>query len=74
MNVVSLVPDYVSENHPGISSLAVGIMLTAYQFVIFIFVPVLGDKLSSIGRRRVVKIAFITVSLSTVAFAFASFC
>ena len=69
-----MVPDYVSVNHPGISSLAIGIMLASYQFVIFILAPVLGDKLSSIGRKRAIKVAFITLSLSTVVFAFASFC
>lgn len=74
MNVCTLVPDYVKDNHPNISSLAVGILFASYQLLILILAPILGDYLTVIGRRKTIIHGFTVVSLATVGFAMASFC
>ena len=74
MNVCTLVPDYVKDNHPQISSLAVGILFASYQLLILILAPILGDYLTAIGRRKTIIHGFTVVSLATVGFAMASFC
>lgn len=74
MNVCTLVPEYVEEKHPDIDSFAIGVMFASYHALILLLAPILGDKLSSIGRRRAVIIGFVTMTFATVAFAMASFC
>ena len=74
MNVCTLVPDYVKDKHPRITSLAVGIMFAAYQLLILILAPILGEKLSVLGRRSALLYGFVVLSLATVSFAMASFC
>ena len=69
MNVSTLVPDYVEDNHSKISSLAVGIMFASYQFVFLIVAPVLGDVLPKFGRRRAILYGSFLISASTVVFA-----
>ena len=72
MNVCTLVPDYVEDNHPQISSLEVGILFAMYQLFIMILAPILGDYCAVIGRRKTIIYGFVIVSLATVVFAMAS--
>ena len=69
MNISTLVPDYVKEKHPNISSLAVGIMFASYQLTFLIVAPALGDMLPKFGRRRAILYGSILISLATVVFA-----
>ena len=59
----------MDENHPRISSLAVGLMFASYQFVFLIITPVLMDILPKFGRRRAILCGSCFMSAATVAFA-----
>ena len=69
MNISTLVPDYVEENHPKISSLAVGFMFASYQLMFLILAPILGDVLPKFGRRRAILCGSFLISAATVVFA-----
>ena len=72
MNISTLVPTYVDENHKKISSLAVGIMFAAYQLTTLIVAPVLGDNLPRIGRRKAILIGVLVIPVATTLFALAA--
>lgn len=74
MNISTLVPDYVEEEHPGISNLDVGILFSSYQLVFLIVAPILGDTLPKFGRRRAILVGSVLISLATAIFACAAFC
>ena len=73
MNISVLLPNYVKEKHPNISSLAVGIIFSSYQVFVMITAPIMGSKISSVGRRKAILIGLIVMTSATAAFAFASF-
>lgn len=73
MNISTLVPNYVEEKHSNISSLAVGIMFSAYQLTTLIVAPILGENLSKIGRRKAILTGVIVIPFATCLFAFAAF-
>ena len=72
MNISTLVPQYVDENHKRISSLAVGIMFAAYQLTTLIVAPILGDYLPKIGLRKAILIGVIVIPIATCLFAMAA--
>lgn len=74
MNISTLVPDYVKEEHQGISDLAVGILFASYQLVFLVVAPILGDTLPKFGRRRAIYVGSILISLATATFACGAFC
>jgi len=72
MNISTLLPNYVDDNRPGISSLAVGILFSAYQLMTLIIAPILGDNLAKFGRRRSILIGVIVIPFATCLFALAA--
>ena len=63
----------MKEYHPLISSLSVGILLSSYQIAILITAPFVSKMSQRFGRKHVVIYGLITMSLSTLVFAIASF-
>ena len=54
MNIATLLPTFVVQEHPEITSLQVGILFSIYQLVALFVSPVAGNWVARIGRKRII--------------------
>jgi Na+/melibiose symporter-like transporter len=69
LNVVSLVPIFMKENHSMFKETAIGILLSAYHFGFLLAAPVIGELAPKIGRKNLIVIGVSMVCLGTLLFA-----
>ena len=72
-NVATLLPLYVKAHHNVFSFFQLGILLGVYQFGFLFATAILRNKLSSVGRRRMVLIGVGLMTGGCVLFAVAAF-
>ena len=71
--MVALLPLYVEAKHPAFNYLDVGILLSMYQLGFILTAPVIGEKVGSLGRKRVIITGLIIMSIAVLIFAAAAF-
>lgn len=74
MNVSSLLPAYVDENYVGLNALDVGILMAIFPVGFLIAAPVIGANLERVGRKNILYIGVIMMTLATLTFGMASYC
>ena len=73
MNIVSILPLYINENHKTINDTQVGVLLASYQVGFLLAAPIIGASLGSWGRRRTILIGMLLTGFATAIFACAAF-
>jgi len=73
MNVVSLFPPFVEDNHPKFGSTMVGVLLCAYQVGFVATSPFVGAYIGSFGRKRAVTFGLLCMCLSSASYGIASY-
>ena len=68
-NIAVLLPVFVVENHPEVSSSAVGILLSSYQITTVLAAFLLGKYIHRWGHRCSFYLAIVVLSFSTALYA-----
>lgn len=68
LNVAVLLPVFVHDNFPGMSSFLVGLLMAIYPIAYLFAAPFIGQKLISFGRKNAVTTGIILMTISTVIF------
>lgn len=73
MNVSSLLPAYVDENHKSLNALDVGILMAVFPVGFLIAAPLIGASLEKVGRKNILYIGVTMMTLATLTFGIASY-
>ena len=72
MNICSLLPFFCAEHYPALNGFDIGVLLSIYQITFLITCPIIGEKLSSIGRKNCILWGAFILVLSTLLFGLAA--
>ena len=74
MNVVALLPSYVNDNFPKLTSFDVGLLMSIYPFAYLATAPLIGGNIKNHGRKNTVLFGVIVMTFSTLMFGMGGFC
>jgi predicted MFS family arabinose efflux permease len=72
-NVSSLLPAYVDVHYPNLNAFNVGCLMAIFPVGFLVAAPLIGIFLERVGRKNVLYIGVVTMTLSTLAFGLASY-
>lgn len=74
MNVASLLPAFVEENFKDtINATYVGILMSAFPIGFLIAAPLIGNYMERVGRKNILYIGVLMMTLATLTFGLASY-
>ena len=74
MNVASLLPTFVLENHtPPLNDTYVGILMAVFPIGFLLAAPLIGQYMEVIGRKNILYIGVFMMTLATLTFGLASY-
>lgn len=74
MNVCALLPEYVNENFPNLTSFDVGLLMAIYPIAFLLTAPFIGGHMQNLGRKNTVLGGVIVITLATFMFGMGGFC
>lgn len=74
MNVVALLPSYVNDNYPKLTSFDVGLLMSIYPFAYLATAPLIGGNIKNHGRKNTVLFGVIVMTLATLMFGMGGYC
>lgn len=73
MNVSALLPEFVNDNFPHMTSFSVGLLMAIYPIAFLVTAPFIGEKLTSFGKKSAVIVGVLLMTLSTLTFGLAGY-
>ena len=71
--ISSQLPNYIEANYPHLNSFHVGCIMACYPIGFLISAPILGSYSDTLGRRNVIAVGVITMTLATITYGLASY-
>lgn len=72
LNLAALLPPYVAERFPQVSSLSVGLLMACYPVSFLFAAPIVGSYMETIGRKNCVVYGMLIMATATLTFGLAS--
>lgn len=72
-NVSSLLPAYIEVEYPTLNALSVGVLMSIFPAGYLMTTPFIGVYQEKLGRKNIIILGVVTITLATLAFGCASY-
>ncbi len=73
LSVETIIPIYLEKKHPGLDTLQAAFIMSATEYSGLIFSPIIGSLLDKFGRKTIIVLGFLIITIGTVALALLDF-
>lgn len=73
LSVETIIPIYLEKQHPGLDTLQAAFIMSATEYSGLIFSPIIGSLLDKFGRKTIIVLGFLIITIGTVALALLDF-
>jgi MFS family permease len=73
LSVETIIPIYLEKKHRGLDTLKAAFIMSATEYSGLIFSPVIGSILDKFGRKTIIILGYIIITVATVALALLDF-
>ena len=73
LSVETIIPIYLEKKHPSLDTLQAAFIMSATEYSGLIFSPIIGSLLDKFGRKTIIVLGFLIITIGTVALALLDF-